>query len=43
MRDTSWPTQRAGSLAARQKYAIDAYFDLEKVRAFAMRHACTGY
>ena len=41
MRDTSWPTQRAGSLAARQKYAIDAYFDLEKVRAFASRHTCT--
>ena len=41
MRDTSWPTQRAGSLAARPKYANDAYFDLEQVRAFAMRHACT--
>ena len=33
--------RRAGSLAARREYVFDAYFDLEKVRAFAMRHTCT--
>ena len=31
----------SGSLAARQEFFYDAYFDLETVLALALRHACT--
>ena len=30
-----------GSLGARQEFAIDAYFDLETVRAIAITYTCT--
>ena len=32
---------RAGSVAALWEYRINSLYDREKVRAFAMRHACT--
>ena len=32
---------RAGSVAVHWKYRLNPLVDLEKVRAFAMRHACT--
>ena len=31
---------RAGSVAVHWKYRLNPLVDLEKVRAFAMRHAC---
>jgi len=31
----------AGSVAALWEYRINSLYDREKVRAFAMRHACT--
>ena len=41
MRGSCWQVCRPGSGGVRWEYRYDTYFDLEKVRAFALRYACT--
>ena len=41
MRGSCWQVSRPGKLAARWEYRNNPVVDLEKVRAFASRHACT--
>ena len=41
MRHSCWQVCRPGSVAARWEYRNNPVIDLEKVRGFAMRHACT--